>query len=607
MAGGMRIVTNVAALQGVVANTNNSSNLQKSLERLSTGLKINAAKDNASGMAIANQLKTQASSLGAAIDNGNQANSVLLTADKAIEEQSNILDQIKQKAITAAQDGQSTKTRNMLQADIIRLMEELDNIANTTSFNGKNLLSGGFSNQEFQIGDRSNITVKTTIGSTQSSKLGVTRFETGSNISASANMQLTLKQYDGIQDFKYAAIKISYSVNTGVGALAEEINRNSGTTGVRASYNVTTTGVFAVRASSTADDFSINGVLIGKVDYQDNDQNGALVNAINAVKDTTGVEASIDANGRLSLTSADGRAVFIDGGTTRTGNAIGTGSGIGITMYQNFGRLSLVKNSGSDILLSGVGYIQTSTGAAVTEAKGASAIGFGGASRVSQYSMSLRETKMQLGIYQQDALGMNSTRFGVQWVSVANGGLSAIFNANGISAASLGGLVNFGAKSVKGANAISVVSHLKPYAQNALFSGTLSAVMTGNWQSFNSIVRNTALSGRSVVSFIQLVNQTAGVTTLKGAMAMMDIVETAILNVDQIRANIGSAQQQIDATINNISTTQVNLKSAESVIRDLDFASESANYSKSSILAQSGAYALAQANASSQYVMQLLQ
>jgi len=605
MAGGMRIVTNVAALQGVVANTNNSSNLQKSLERLSTGLKINAAKDNASGMAIANQLKTQASSLGAAIDNGNQANSVLLTADKAIEEQSNILDQIKQKAITAAQDGQSTKTRNMLQADIIRLMEELDNIANTTSFNGKNLLSGGFSNQEFQIGDRSNITVKTTIGSTQSSKLGVTRFETGSNITASADMQLTLKQYDGIQDFKYASVKISYSVNTGLGALAEEINRNSGITGVRASYNVTTTGVFAVKASSTADDFSINGVLIGKVDYQDNDQNGALVNAINAVKDTTGVEASIDANGRLSLTSADGRAVFIDGGENRTGNAIGTGSGIGITMYQNFGRLSLVKNSGSDILLSGVGYINSAAGGAVTKALGASAIGFGGASRVSQYSMSLRETKMQIGVYEQDALGMNSTRFGVQWVTA--GALTAIFQANGVSVASNGGLANFGAKSVKGANAITGFTQFYQLAQGAFFSGGLSVVMTGNWQSFGSVVKNTALSGQSVVSMIQLVNQTAGVTTLKGAMAMMDIVETAILNVDQIRANIGSAQQQIDATINNISTTQVNLKSAESVIRDLDFASESANYSKSSILAQSGAYALAQANASSQYVMQLLQ
>ena len=605
MAGGMRIVTNVAALQGVVANTNNSSNLQKSLERLSTGLKINAAKDNASGMAIANQLKTQASSLGAAIDNGNQANSVLLTADKAIEEQSNILDQIKQKAITAAQDGQSTKTRNMLQADIIRLMEELDNIANTTSFNGKNLLSGGFSNQEFQIGDRSNITVKTTIGSTQSSKIGVTRFETGSNISASADMQLTLKQYDGIQDFKYAAVKISYSVNTGVGALAEEINRNSGTTGVRATYNVTTTGVFAVKASSTADNFSINGVLIGKIDYQDNDTNGALVNGINAVKDTTGVEASIDANGRLSLTSADGRAVYIGGGEARGGNAMGVGSGIGVTMYQNFGRLSLVKNSGSDILVSGVGFIKTQASVAATEAKGASAIGFGGVSRVSQYSMSLRETKMQIGAYEQDALGMNSTRFGVQWLTA--GSLSAIFNASSLSLASLGGLANFGPTSVKGANAISAWAKMNPLAQGAFFSGGLSLVMTANWQGFNSIVKNTALSGQSVVSLVQLVNQTAGVTTLKGAMAMMDIVETAILNVDQIRANIGSAQQQIDATINNISTTQVNLKSAESVIRDLDFASESANYSKSSILAQSGAYALAQANASSQYVMQLLQ
>ena len=606
MAGGMRIVTNVAALQGVVANTNNSSNLQKSLERLSTGLKINAAKDNASGMAIANQLKTQASSLGAAIDNGNQANSVLLTADKAIEEQSNILDQIKQKAIQAAQDGQSTKTRNMLQADIIRLMEELDNIANSTSFNGKQLLSGGFSNQEFQVGDRSNITVKTTIGSTQSSKIGVTRFETGSNITASADMQLTLKQYNGIQDFKYASVKISYSVNTGVGALAEEINRNSGTTGVRASYNVTTTGIFAVRASSTADNFSINGVLIGKIDYQDNDQNGALVNGINALKDTTGVEASIDANGRLSLTSADGRAVYISGGEARGGNAIGTGSGIGIPMYQNFGRLSLVKNSGADILMTGAAWIKTQASAAATLARGASAIGFGGASRVSQYSMSLRETKMQTEAYQRDALGMNSTRFGVQWLTAA-GTISAMFNASGISKASLGGLANWGGTSVKGANAISGMTQLAQMAQGAFFSATLSQVMTANWQGFNSLVQANAISTATVLSIIQLANETAGVTTLKGAMAMMDIVETAILNVDQIRANIGSAQQQIDATINNISTTQVNLKSAESVIRDLDFASESANYSKSSILAQSGAYALAQANASSQYVMQLLQ
>ena len=577
MAGGMRIVTNVAALQGVVANTNNSSNLQKSLERLSTGLKINAAKDNASGMAIANQLKTQASSLGAAIDNGNQANSVLLTADKAIEEQSNILDQIKQKAIQAAQDGQSTKTRNMLQADIIRLMEELDNIANTTSFNGKNLLSGGFSNQEFQVGDRSNITVKTTIGSTQSSKLGVTRFETGAKITASNTVQLTIKQYNGIEDFKFAAVKISYSVNTGVGALAEEINRVSDKTGVRASYNVTTTGVFAIMAGNTSDSFSINGVLIGRVDYQGNDQNGALVNAINAVKDTTGVEASVDSNGRLVMTSAQGRAVNI-------GGSIGAGSGVASTMYSNFGRLSLVKNSGADILLSG-GTLSTGLGASV--------VGFAGASTTSQYSMSLRETKMQIGGYQADAMGMFGDRFGI----IANSqGISGIF---GGKLSQVSGFKDFGT-AVGQFSTFSQINDTKYVYSNAYSS----MLITRGWGGFKtSLVVQTVADA----SQVQIVNQTAGVTTLKGAMAMMDIVETAILNVDQIRANIGSAQQQIDSTINNISTTQVNLKSAESVIRDLDFASESANYSKSSILAQSGAYALAQANASSQYVMQLLQ
>ncbi|MFD3130475.1 flagellin, partial [Campylobacter jejuni] len=110
---------------------------------------------------------------------------------KAMDEQLKILDTIKTKATQAAQDGQSTKTRTMLQADINRLMEELDNIANTTAFNGKQLLSGGFTNQEFQIGSSSNQTIKASIGPTQSSKIGVTRFETGSQSVSSGVVGLT--------------------------------------------------------------------------------------------------------------------------------------------------------------------------------------------------------------------------------------------------------------------------------------------------------------------------------------------------------------------------------------------------------------------------------
>ena len=556
MAGGMRIVTNVAALQGVVANTNNSSNLQKSLERLSTGLKINAAKDNASGLAIANQLKTQASSLKQAIDNGNQANSMMLTADKAIEEQNNILDQIKQKAISAAQDGQSTKTRNMLQADIVRLMEELDNIANSTSFNGKMLLSGGFINQEFQIGDRSNITVKATVGSTQSSKLGLTRFETGINIASTigqgffsqaggnlsagtaANISgLTLKNYDGRgNNWTFGTVKLGYKVNEGLGALAEEINKASAETGVRATAIVQSKGVTSVQAGSTTEHFAINGVLIGKLTWEANDRNGSLVNGINAYKDTTGVTASIDGEGKLILNSADGRGIYMNisnGGTTEMNlSAMGMiTQANAINTYVNLGRLSLVKNSGTDIVfdLSQAGGTNSSFAAAL--------IGFSNSDIVSQYTMSLRETKGAFDAVKADAMGM------------------------------------YGHK------------------------------LNGTVQGYNAIV----LTNATAVAALSIGDITSGVTTLKGAMAVMDVVETAILNVDQIRADIGSVQQQIDSTITNISTTQVNLKAAESVIRDVDFADESANYSKSSILAQSGAYALAQANASSQYVMQLLQ
>ena len=97
------------------------------------------------------------------------------------------------------------------------------------------------------------------------------------------------------------------------------------------------------------------------------------------------------------------------------------------------------------------------------------------------------------------------------------------------------------------------------------------------------------------------------VTTLKGAMEAIDTVSAAITNLDTIRSGLGSVQNQIVSTINNISVTQVNVKAAESNIRDVDFAAESANFSKFNILAQSGSYAMSQANSVQQNVLKLLQ
>ncbi|MGR6658433.1 flagellin [Campylobacter jejuni] len=571
---GFRINTNVAALNAKANADLNSKSLDASLSRLSSGLRINSAADDASGMAIADSLRSQANTLGQAISNGNDALGILQTADKAMDEQLKILDTIKTKATQAAQDGQSLKTRTMLQADINRLMEELDNIANTTSFNGKQLLSGNFINQEFQIGASSNQTVKATIGATQSSKIGLTRFETGGRISTSGEVQFTLKNYNGIDDFQFQKVVISTSVGTGLGALADEINKNADKTGVRATFTVETRGIDAVRAGATSDTFAINGVKIGKVDYKDGDANGALVAAINSVKDTTGVEASIDANGQLLLTSREGRGIKIDGN-------IGGGAFINADMKENYGRLSLVKNDGKDILISG---------------SNLSSAGFGATQFISQASVSLRESKGQIDANIADAMGFGSANKGV--VLGGYSSVSAYMSSAGSgfssgSGYSVGSGKNY-STGFANAIAISAASQLSTVYNVSAGSGFSS----GSTLSQFATMKTTAFGVK---------DETAGVTTLKGAMAVMDIAETAITNLDQIRADIGSVQNQVTSTINNITVTQVNVKAAESQIRDVDFAAESANYSKANILAQSGSYAMAQANSVQQNVLRLLQ
>ncbi|EPN4816155.1 flagellin, partial [Campylobacter coli] len=417
---------------------------------------------------------------------------------------------------------------------------------------------------------------KATIGATQSSKIGLTRFETGGRISSSGEVQFTLKNYNGIDDFQFQKVVISTSVGTGLGALAEEINKSADQTGVRATFTVETRGMAAVRAGTTSDTFAINGVTIGQVAYEDGDANGALVSAINSVKDTTGVEASIDANGQLLLSSREGRGIKIEG-------SIGGGAFINKDMMENYGRLSLVKNDGKDILISGTNL---------------SSAGFGANNFISQASVSLRESKGRFDANIADAMGFGSVNKGVMLAGASS--VSAYMSASG-SGFSAGSGYSVGS----GKNYSTVLTTTNPITISA--ASQLSKV-------YNVSAGSGFSSGSTLSQFATMKttafgvkDETAGVTTLKGAMAVMDIAETATTNLDQIRADIGSVQNQLQVTINNITVTQVNVKAAESTIRDVDFAAESANFSKYNILAQSGSYAMSQANAVQQNVLKLLQ
>ncbi|ELR3682302.1 flagellin, partial [Campylobacter coli] len=315
-----------------------------------------------------------------------------------------------------------------------------------------------------------------------------------------------------------------------------------------------------------------------KVEYKDGDSNGALVAAINSVKDTTGVEASIDANGQLLLSSREGRGIKIEG-------SIGGGAFINKDMMENYGRLSLVKNDGKDILVSGTNL---------------SSAGFGAGNFISQASVSLRESKGQLNANIADAMGFGSVNKGVILAGASS--VSAYMSAagSGFSAGS-------GYSAGSGKNYSAVIAANAVVISNTSAVSKIYNVSAGSGFSSGSTLSQFATMKTSAGNSLRAKDETAGVTTLKGAMAVMDIAETATTNLDQIRADIGSVQNQLQVTINNITVTQVNVKAAESTIRDVDFAAESANFSKYNILAQSGSYAMSQANAVQQNVLKLLQ
>ena len=531
-----RINTNITALNNHNNARKTDDRLNASLGHLSSGLRINKAADDASGMTIADSLKSQANSLGQAIANGNDAIGMVQTADGAMDEQLQIIDTIRTKAIQAAQDGQSTDSRKALQADISRLMEELDNIAKTTSFNGKQLLNGNFSNQNFQIGAYSNETVQISIGATESSKIGHTRFETSKFLAFSAanlsnaDFVLELSGIDGFPNgYKFQNITGVEMKQDGLKAIADRLNGVSDTTGVRA--KVTNAMTFdTVITNGAIKGLEINGAKIGDLEITAGDGNAVLANAINAVKAQTGVEATVT-DGKLTLTARDGRAMNIK---ATTGMSVaGAKAGVFSDGAVIVGNLSLIREDARDIVIA-------FSNAATVASKGAV----------------------------MDVSAKFST-------------------ASSIEGAMQNSLANTATVTLADLN-------------TGVLKASVAAAM-GYFHAGQFSVGTTRYAG------FEAADQLSGVTTYGGAQAMISVAESAQKQLDRIRSDIGSVQNQIVATINNISTTQVNVKAAESQIRDVDFASEASNFNKYNLLAQSGSYALSQANTIQQNVMRLLQ
>ena len=163
----MKINTNVSSLTAQEASTNTNNSIKNSLEKLSTGLKINKASDDASGLAIADKLRTQVTSINQGVSNGNSAIALLQIADKSMAEQSKILDTVKSKLIQANTATTSSDGRESIRKDITKLLTQLDNIAVQTNYNGTNLLQASRTDTaaktalSFQVGENSGDLIST--------------------------------------------------------------------------------------------------------------------------------------------------------------------------------------------------------------------------------------------------------------------------------------------------------------------------------------------------------------------------------------------------------------------------------------------------------------
>jgi flagellin len=346
------INTNITSL-----NTQNQLNksqtaMSSALQRLSSGLRINSAKDDAAGMAISSRMTTQINGLNQAVRNANDGISLTQTAEGALGESTNILQRIRELAVQSANSSNSASDRKAMQSEVNQLISELDNNANTTSFNGIKLLDGSFSSQTFQVGANANQTLNVNIGAATTDRLGVSKVassnavsgitvgtRTGNIASASAFVKTdatdvtgaaesaTMEQNLVVRDASGAQLGADIAIAAGDDAktIAKSINDEK-ISGVTAVANANTAVIDTTSTKASKGDYITFDLTVGSqtqtVSYNvgANDKEtaenltSALQKAVAAInEDETNSDVSVSvADGKAYVTSASSLNIGID-------------------------------------------------------------------------------------------------------------------------------------------------------------------------------------------------------------------------------------------------------------------------------------------------------
>lgn len=312
------INTNLASLNAQRNLNSSQSSLQTALQRLSSGLRINSAKDDAAGLGIADRFNSQIRGLNQATRNANDGISLAQTAEGALGTVGDNLQRLRELAVQSANATNTSVDRNALQAEVNQLVAEIDRVASTTQFNGVNLLDGRFSGATFQVGANVGQTISVTVNSARASVLGTGTQSAVTGVGDDTAMATGDVIINGVTiGGSTAADDASSSTMAASSAIAKAaaINRYSAQTGVTASVNENTAAGAAMTAAAATGSITINGVTTGSIstttDLSVTRQ--SVVAGINAISDRTGVIAvdTGDDNSGVKLVAKDGRNIAV--------------------------------------------------------------------------------------------------------------------------------------------------------------------------------------------------------------------------------------------------------------------------------------------------------
>ncbi len=333
---GLFINTNTSSINARRKLTSSSNALSRSFERLSSGLRINSARDDAAGLAISNRMTAQIRGLDQAVRNSNDGISLAQTAEGALNETTNLLQRVRELAVQSASDNNNPSDRASLNEEVTQLVDEINRIATNTSFNGNKLLNGDIINSVLQVGANVGETLAVRVDSAEATQLSrqmrrVSAEGTDARVALGSlafgtQIDPTTTRVTDIRTAVSDDDSLSTSNNAfSAIAKAAAINDAYEFTGVRAIVGKTTVGSVndagGIQGGHAATDtidggdlnetefFVLNGMKIAGFTVLQNDSDNALVDAVNAVVDETGVLASLDGNSNLVLTAEDGRNI----------------------------------------------------------------------------------------------------------------------------------------------------------------------------------------------------------------------------------------------------------------------------------------------------------